>query len=175
MADAEPSSDSAGESARRLARSIDDFVTYSEIEKKLGQVVKPGAAPKPTPSTPSWRWGIVVAVIGFGALRAVFNAGGHSSQPPSYSPPQPRPIQFGIHEVKKGVEEDRPALPPLGDEGTDEELQRKLDALQRNGGDPREIQRLEHELLLRKAVRGVVRDQNVKATEKEGPLGPPKP
>ena len=175
MAEAEHSADAVGEPPRGAPRALDDFITSTEIEQKLGQVVKPGATAKPARSSPNWRWGILAAVIGFGALRAVFSSGGHSSQIPTYTPPQQRPMHFGIQEVKRDVEENRRAQPPIWDDFKDKELQQRIDDLRRTGGDPKEIRRLETDLERHKAVRDGLLNGNIKVTEKEGTTGPQKP
>jgi hypothetical protein len=175
VAEAEHPADAAGESPRGPARSLDDFITYSEIEQKLGQVAKPGATPKPARSSPNWRWGILAAVMGFGLLRGAFSSSWHSSTTPSYSPPQQRPIHFGMQEVKKEREENRRALPPGGAAATDEDIQRELEFLRMIDGDKAEIERLENELALRRLRRANNGEPIQPNPEQRGQIGPPKP
>jgi hypothetical protein len=173
MAEAEHPEDAPGGPPRGPARSLDDFITYSEIEQKLGQVAKPGATPKLTRSTPNWRWCILAAMIGFGVLRAAFSTGEHSSPTPSYSPPRQRPNHFGIQEVKKEREENRRALPP--GVATDEDIQRELDFLKLIGDDKAEIERLENELALRRFRRANNGEPIQRNPDGKGPVGPPRP
>jgi hypothetical protein len=102
----EPSQDAANDLASRpRPTTVDDFVTWSEIEQKIQQVAQPQARPHASPS--NWRWGWVVIPIMLGASRLI-SSGTKHNDPPIYNPPNP-------HFDRKQIEFIMPAAKPPQD------------------------------------------------------------
>jgi hypothetical protein len=97
----EPSQDAASESKPRPRPTVDDFVTWSEIEQKIQQVAQPEARPRA--SSRSWPWGFAVVPIVFALVRLV-SIGARHNDPPRYDPPVPRfdqkQLELIMHEAK---------------------------------------------------------------------------
>jgi hypothetical protein len=127
-----PSPDAATPSRPRP--TVDDFVTWSEIEQKIQQVARPEARQEARAPASSnyWRWGWVVAPILFGLFRLI-GSGARHNEPPPYVPPRqqfdqrqlermmqeaqrpdvnaPRPFEGALEEFQKGRNQQEPVGP----------------------------------------------------------------
>jgi hypothetical protein len=105
----EPSQDAANDlNSRPRPTTVDDFVTWSEIEQKIQQVAQPQA--RPPASRSNWRWGWLVIPIMLGLSRLV-SSGVKQSDPPRHNPPPPqfdrKQIEFILHDAN--LPQDHPA------------------------------------------------------------------
>jgi hypothetical protein len=79
----EPSQDAASDlTPSPRPTTVDDFVTWSEIEQKIQQVAQ--ARPPALPS--NWRWGWMAIPIILSISR-IMSGGAKHSDPPIYNPP----------------------------------------------------------------------------------------
>jgi hypothetical protein len=109
MHDNDTSRDQANDAAQALQPTVDNFVTWSEIEQKIQQVAQPQTR-QPT-SSGNWRWGWAIVPILFGLFRLI-SSGTRHYDPPSYVPP---PRQFdGIQMEQIVPETQQPEVNPPG-------------------------------------------------------------
>jgi hypothetical protein len=127
MHDNDASREQANDAARRPQPSVDDFVTWSEIEQKIHQVAQPQASQRT--SSGNWRWGWVVVPLVLGLFRFA-GSGTRREDPQPYIPRasqfEPGQLQFDQKQRDQMLQE---AQKPQGNPPRQQEV--PLDELQR--------------------------------------------